>query len=359
MRALRTLIGLILVLACAPMMLAGLVGWNALQHRDASGGFATSLEPLRSGGHAVVVRDVDALLARHGIANRLGSGRLRVTARSSAGPLFLALAPAVDVGRYFDRVARSELSGVGFADGAAPVELTDIAGTANPSPPAGQAFWLLRGAATGSGDTLEWDTPLASQTPTALVLMRADGAQGVDATLVVALYPRWLNAATWSLLVGGSLALLAGLAVQFWPVRRRETVLVVEAHRMVDMADRIAEGLRGSPRRRQPASVPRTLVPVPPGPGAEDIPDDAEPAAAGQGRWRARVVTNSDRIRALRRNLRRLRGPRSELDGPGTPDTREVIDDGTDAETASAGVAPTGGAVDERTAESPYVYTAT
>jgi len=104
------------------------------------------------------------------------------------------------------------------ADGPLPVRATQLAGDAAPA----------------AADT-------------AFVLLRADGQAGIDATLSAALYPRWLNLATWSLLTAGTLLTLGGV-VLLWPARRREVVLVVEANRVVELADRNASRVAGVPR---------------------------------------------------------------------------------------------------------------
>jgi len=258
------------------MLIAATVGWTVMQHRDASGGFSASLAPVRTSGYAVVVPDLADLIDRHGAAGILGSGRIRISARSSTGPLVIAVAGAGAVSRYLDGVARSELSGVGFSDGSQPVDVVDVAGTAVPAPTAQQLFW-----ASTAPETIELNVPRASGEKTSLVLMRSDGTAGIDATLTVGFYPRWLNAATWGLLLAGSVALLAGLVAVFFPARRREMVLVLEPHRMVDFADRIAQRLGGirSPRLRRNRHREMTGERV-------TVPAEGEMASARQGRWR-------------------------------------------------------------------------
>src|SRR5687767_13711609 len=80
-----------------------------------------------------------------------------------------------------------------------------------------------------------------------LMIMSADAEPGFDATLSLGSYPGWLDPGTWWLLVGGLVAVVTGVGLLLWPVRRREVLLGVEAHRMVDFADRIAERLGGQP----------------------------------------------------------------------------------------------------------------
>jgi len=245
MRTLRTVLGLILVLAGVPALIAGVVGWTVLQHRDPTGAYSAPLEPVSTSGYAVVVPDIGALVARHGLARRAGTARLRVTASSPSGPLFLGLAPTADAARFFERVARTELTEIRVADGPLPVRARQLAGDSAPVDATAAAFWLATGVAGTAGNTLEWDLPVAADT--AFVLLRADGQAGIDATLSVALYPRWLNPTTWGLLAAGALLAVGGV-VLLWPGRRREVVLVVEAHRVVELADQFASRVAGVPR---------------------------------------------------------------------------------------------------------------
>jgi len=340
MRALRTSIGLLLVVAGVPMLIAATAGWTLMQHRDASGGFSASLAPVRSSGYAVVVPDLAELIDGHGATGKLGSGRIRISVQSSTGPLVIAVARAGDVSRYLDGVARSELIGVGFSAGAQPVDVVDVAGTAVPAPTAQQLFW-----AGTAPETIELDVPRSPGEKTSLVLMRSDGTAGIDATLTVGFYPGWLNAATWGLLLAGSVALLAGLVAVFFPARRREMVLVLEPHRMVDFADRIAQRLGAirTPRlrrnRRRDLTGERITVPA-----------EEEMASARQGRWRE--LDTYDGYADYHPEDNDPDGFDPDGHGPDGFGPDGYGDDSLDEEGAGRGWRL-------KTGESPYIYTAT
>jgi hypothetical protein len=306
MRALRTFIGLVLVLAGLPLTLVAIIGWSTLQHRDAGGGFGTTLSPIHSTGYAVVAPDITDLVRRHGAGRVLGSGRLHLQVRANT-PVVLALAPAAQAGSYLSGVARTEVLGVGFARGDQPVQIRDIGGNALPS---GRPQWTA-----ASPTELSLDLP--GDAATSLVLMRADGRSGIDATLSVSLMPGWLNLAVWGLLLAGTVALLAGIFVIAWPSSTREMVLVVEANRMVDVADRIAEKLAGV---RRPAPVPAVTT-------------ARQAAVTRQGRWLDKITAGPAKVTALAPNLRRP--PRSRPEPGHDP------------------------ALNESTGENPFVETAT
>jgi hypothetical protein len=233
MRALRTFFGVVLLLAGVPMVLLAAAGWSVLRNGPEAEGFAPTHAYVRTAGRAVVVGDVAGLAERTRVPVLPGSDRVRVTVRSTSGPLFVAVAPVSEVDRYLDGVARTEFSGV-----SGPL---DVDGRVAGPVAAGQAFWDVTAERRGGVETLEW-TPRPDRS---LVIMRADGEPAIDATVAIGSYPAWLDTGTWWLLTGGLAAVMVGVGLLFWPQRRREVVLVVEAHRMVDFADRIADRLGG------------------------------------------------------------------------------------------------------------------
>ncbi len=300
-RALRTLAGLVLVLIGFPALIGGAAGIIVLQHCDPDGAFSTQLAPIHADGYAVVVSDVDTTVAASGAAGLLGSsGRLRVSLRASNVPVLLALAHRDDVERYLAGVPVTQLTAIGFARGDSPVTTTALAGTRPPLKVAGQTFWVSSGTAA-----LDWD-PAGG--PVSLVVLRTDGQAGLDVTLAVSHYPTWIKPATLGLLLAGLAGLLGGIVLLFVAA---EPVLVVEAHRMVEFADRIAERLeRTAPgeslavvRRARGLDLTGELVTVRPerawnapyerGPGdpesgpAHAAPYQADPAPrAVDRRWR-------------------------------------------------------------------------
>jgi hypothetical protein len=225
MRALRTAVGVVLLLAGVPTVLLAAVGWSVLRAGPEAEGFAPTRAYIRTDGWAVLVADAAGLADRSRVTVLPGSDRVRITVHSGSA-LFVGLAPSGEARRYLDGVARTELTARGSVD---------VDGRAEPASPALQSFW----SATG-GTTLEW----APRPGTSLVIMRLDGSPGVEATVGLGWYPGWVGAGTWWLLVGGLAAVMAGVGLLAWPPRRREVVLVVEAHRMVDFADQLHSGRR-------------------------------------------------------------------------------------------------------------------
>ncbi|WP_344132347.1 hypothetical protein, partial [Luedemannella flava] len=217
---LRTAAGIIVLLTAVPLTIGGIAGWHVMQHRGPGGGFDATLAPLDTDGYAIVVPDPSALFAAQGYLARTGASRVRVTAASVGGePLLLGL--ATDPAGYLAGVRHGVLGDVRMARGPLPVRVDTVAGTRTPADPRAQTFW--RGTAPAAVDlTMGGSSPPAP----ALVLMRADGAPGIHATVRVSVFPRWLNPATWGLLTAGPLLLVFGVLMLSWR-RRTATVVVV------------------------------------------------------------------------------------------------------------------------------------
>lgn len=244
MRALRSIAALLLTAVGVVLLLGAVAGWLIGQHRDPTGSFTAELAPVHSDGYAIVVPDLVGLAQRHGVARWLGPGDLRVTARSS-DRLVLALAPAVEASRYLDGVARTEVTGIGYASGAQPVSVGTVGGTDVPGTL--PSSWAL----AMDGRAVEWS--MDTDGPVSLVVFRADGRPGLTATLTAGLRPSSWGVLAGGLLFGGAAVVLAGAAFLVLPGPRREVVLVVERDRVVDVADRIAGhmGTDWIPRRNR------------------------------------------------------------------------------------------------------------
>ncbi len=348
-RALRTLAGLVLVLIGFPSLLAGAAGLLAMHDADDDGGFTTQLAPIHADGYAIVVADVSATMSRFGVSALLGDGGVKVDLRAANAPVMLAIAPRADVTRYLSGVPHTEVTSVGFARGDAPVTAGRIAGDRMPDPPAEQTFWGLTAT-----DSLSWQ-PGPGQ-PLSLVLLRADGRPGFDVIMSVSRYPTWIKPATIGLLLAGLAGLIGGIVLLFVAA---DPVLVVEAHRMVEFADRIADRLEEIAPGESLAVVRRTrgldltgeLVTV-----KQDRPWSPPPGRVGEpdpsGRHAAAsvVVRSGSTGRASNAPPGRAAGARRRWRGHTPPEL---------ADRWAGEQEPSGQTDGDGDDESPYVYTAT
>src|SRR5215212_5026113 len=169
MRALRTILGMLLLTIGLPALFAGAGLWAAMQHRDAGGAFSGPLQTITTSGHAVVVDDVDTLLRQDAPFTRLGNSRLRMTARSDGSPAFVGIAPRAAVDRYLTGVPHTVVRSVDVGTGALPVRTVRVAGTRAPSRvPGAERFWLR----AGSGQ-VDWNPRALEDNGYSLVIMNA------------------------------------------------------------------------------------------------------------------------------------------------------------------------------------------
>jgi hypothetical protein len=244
-RLVRAGVGALLLLIAVPLALAGGGLLLAMEHRAADDTFTARLERVRVDGTAVVVPDVDALLRADAPFARGGQTTLSLSAVGAGGPLFIGLGESNDVRRYLDGAAQSRLTRVRLARGPLPVELTTTAAARRESPsvlppadpaaaapadaeqvrpsravPGEQKFWRARSEQRAGAAELTWSPSALRGRHLSLVIMRADGAPGIDAALTARLVPAWLGPTTGGLLMLGSALFFLALLTIAWPQRR-------------------------------------------------------------------------------------------------------------------------------------------
>ncbi|WP_174535338.1 hypothetical protein [Micromonospora chalcea] len=259
MRFARTIAGMVLLALGVPVLLAGAGLWLAARHADPDGGFGARFEPVRTSARAVLVTDVDALLRTDLPVARTGQTRLHLTARDDHGPVFLGLAPADQVRRWLADVPHTTVRRVAVTRGPLPVDLDPATAGDGVAVPLAQPFWVREGIGS-----LEWSPAELSDRSLSLVVMRVDGADGLDLRMRGELRAGWFPGLEWALLTGGTLLVVLAVVVLLRPLRPREVVFVVEPDQVPVLAGRLGvTSLSGLGRQPGPASRPeRHLVAV-------------------------------------------------------------------------------------------------
>ncbi len=153
----------------------------------------------------------------------LGTARLEVTPADPGDQLFIGLGRTAQVSRYLDGVGRSEMDHVavrGSSGGAVLRGLDDTTGGPPPTSPADADVWTVSATGTGT-QTLDWRPSEGAWT---VVVMRADGAAGIDAEVRVG---ATLPGLTWfsAVLLGiGALLALTGALLIALAVHRSRPV---------------------------------------------------------------------------------------------------------------------------------------
>jgi hypothetical protein len=191
-------------------------------HRASDGSFVAELAPVHTDGYAIIVPDVSGTVARHGAGRvlddmpLLGDARLTLTVRVDR-PAVVALVPSAEANRYLAGVRGTEVVGVGFANGAQPVEVRDLQGTQPRLEMPRAAPWIV----LGPDRPHELSLPQAETM--ALVIMRADRDPVFSATMTAGLRPSSWSVAGWLLLFVGGLCLLSGTTLLVRSRPRDET----------------------------------------------------------------------------------------------------------------------------------------
>jgi hypothetical protein len=207
-------IGALLVLfALALLGGGGTALWADRTQRDA--GYATTdVHDFSTSGSALAT--VSTELGSAGIGwlyapALLDKVRIRVTPKSTGGPLFVGIARSTDADRYLAGVNHTVITEF-LGDKTEAVE-----GGAPASSPGTQDFWVA--SATGSGpQTLVWDPANGSWT---VVVMNADGRPGID---IEADLGAKVPALPWiglGFLAAGALLLAGGVLLIVGAFRRR------------------------------------------------------------------------------------------------------------------------------------------
>lgn len=236
MRIVRMIVGMLLLTAGLPILLAAGGLWTVAQHRDAGGAFRADLEQLDVPGQALIIEDLDGLLRRDAAFARTGRTGLRITAMAGDAPAFVGLAPATAATGYLRTARHTRFEHLALTTGPLPVRVSTVAGPLRETTgePGREEFW------TRSGDgSLAWTADEIRDRDLALVIMSPDGRPAGPITVTAELRPDWLTAATWGGLGGGLLLIITGMAVLAWPARPRELVYVVDPGQFPDVAARL------------------------------------------------------------------------------------------------------------------------
>ncbi len=199
-------LGVLVLLLAAGVLLGGgaLIVVNNV-FTDADGYLATREISIDGEGYAVLSETarLDRLTA---LARWPATVRVRAAPELEGAAVFLGVAPAERAESYLAEVPHDIVED--FTLRPERIAYRRIPGTDEPAPPVTQQFWVA--SVTGPGkQTLQWD---AAPGNWVLVLMNADGAAGVRASITLGLRLPWLGRLGIGVLIGGALVFLMGLA---------------------------------------------------------------------------------------------------------------------------------------------------
>ncbi|HEU4354687.1 MAG TPA: hypothetical protein VFT27_03785 [Actinomycetota bacterium] len=206
------LIGGIILGFIALVFLAGgvVLLWAYSSQRDADGYYAFDPEAFRAPGYAITSEDLYLGAPNEWFPEDLAT--VRISAGSDTES-FIGIGRTADVGGYLLGVPYSvvrDVEGNPFK-----VTYRQVPGDAVPDPPTDQDFWVATDSGAGT-QSLTWDLGAGNYT---VVLMNADGSQGIDVQLsagikVDAVLPIMIGMLVVGLLLGASAAVLIVLSTR-------------------------------------------------------------------------------------------------------------------------------------------------
>ena len=211
-------IGSILAVISVGLLVAGaaLVLVHATQ-RDDDGYYTTTSQTFETDTYALTTEEIDLGVGERGDLwspiESLGTARLEVDA-GSGDDVFVGVADARDAATYLAGTAHAVLVDTEH-DPFRPV-YDVVQGTEVPEPPSDVDIW--EASTTGPGEqTLTWDVETGSW---AVVVMNADGTDGVAIDVVAGFRTGWLLPIGLGLLAGGLLVAAIALALLIGASRR-------------------------------------------------------------------------------------------------------------------------------------------
>ncbi|WP_346231535.1 DUF4389 domain-containing protein [Parafrigoribacterium mesophilum] len=204
--ALLLAFGILISLAGAGVLAAGILGAIANQFRDAEGYFAAPTETFTTQSYALTSPTVGEITMTPGVQNLpFDIATVRLSAASRDSEVFIGIAPKADIDHYLANVKRTEISSVRYFP--FQVEYREVPGSATPTPPAEQDFWAESAAGSGNQE-IQWSVAPGQW---GVVVMNADASPGVTADLQASVRSDLISPLATFLILVGVVLLLIGL----------------------------------------------------------------------------------------------------------------------------------------------------
>ena len=210
-RVVLIVFGVIVLLVAAPLLIGGLV--SAVLGAGDDPTVDGRLGGVESSGYAVVSDTLDVHWD-FPFADRFDI-ELGVRSANPEATVFIGYGSAASVDAYLSGVPHTlvyDIGGEARSDGE-----VEVPGSTAPEPPGDQDFWVVR----ASGLDLQ-AIPLASGAGSyRLVVMNADGSQGVDVSFYGSITLPYLLPVGIGMLIVGSLLLVFAIALLVWAIRSK------------------------------------------------------------------------------------------------------------------------------------------
>ena len=208
-------IGALLLFVAVGLLAGGSVlMWADRTQRDGSGYLTSPTATLSAPDYAIATTDVNVALgdpAWHASADAFGN--VRITATGASTPIFVGIAPGLDVTRFLQGVAYQEPTR--FIGGSGGFAYRTHTGGAPDAAPGSESFWFAQASGAGT-HTLTWHV---SSGQWAIVLMNADASRGVQAQVAIGATVPFLFGLALGLLIAGAVVIVAGALLVLFGTR--------------------------------------------------------------------------------------------------------------------------------------------
>ena len=208
---------IVALLAVALLGAGGTTLWADRTQRDDDGYLTTPTERFETEAYAITSESIDLFEGEEGgewLVTEGVLGKVRITGESDTGDVFIGIGATEDVDSYLDGVEHDEVRDIDFEPFS--VDYRRIPGDRPAEPPGEQGFWAA--AASGPGrQSAVWEAESGDWT---IVLMNADGSQGVAAEVSAGAKAGFLLWLAIGLLAAGALILAGGVTMIVFGVRR-------------------------------------------------------------------------------------------------------------------------------------------
>ncbi len=215
---------IVLVIAVGLLTTGGMVLWVDNELKDSEGFITTGDMNLEKDSYAIVTHpaDIDADGGRHRGPypdqdwGDLLTIKIEGSNNDPSKGIFMGIAEASDLRAYLSGVEYDEIRDFDFDNDGVKLDYTNHPGQSMPAAPAAEEFWDT--SAHGSGEQeLEWELETGTYS---LVLMNEDGSQGIDLSVRLGAKLPVLFGLGLGLIVGGAVALLIGIIMVAFAVRK-------------------------------------------------------------------------------------------------------------------------------------------
>jgi hypothetical protein len=202
-------IGVVLSIAGAAVVSAGVLGSNITQLADSEGFLSTPTETFTTQSYALTSPTVGEITVHPaGIQNLpfdIATVRLSVT--STGSDVFVGIAPKTDIDQYLEGVERSEIANLQYFP--FKVEYREFHGTAAQTPPAQQSFWVESASGPGTQE-VQWRVAPGDW---GVVVMNADASPNITVDLQTAVRSDLIAPIGTLIITIGLVLLILGIAM--------------------------------------------------------------------------------------------------------------------------------------------------